>query len=209
MKNTKNTKAAKALNVTIHDLAALAAASRRVLSRHYIDSTVCIAATRHGLALLHAMGMKARPLLTEVEAHCPTGSVAVLHDSAGLGLAGHLVIQVEMAGEHYILDLSAFQFDRPQHGLDVPEGVLTPVRRGRIPTHSPIPVLAGREFLAIDRTGRTTTILYFPHPQPALARWESAPDWVASSSEKKRRHEMVVRDLQSVLVAARTVQPVS
>jgi len=122
-------------------LAAMERVSWRVLSQCFRPDC-CIAATRIGIEALKPFGIAARPMPTkcvimneayhqwvrgEVPEPDPNSARILVIDETctGDGYAGHVVLVGKVQGTPFLLDLSIFQFNRPQKNIHIdPEGLL-------------------------------------------------------------------------------------
>jgi len=177
---------------------ALSRVARPVLEAEGLQATCCVAATHAGLDVLKAWGVKAKPALVEAyacnkvwldgtgipgSAYC----VAIDKDSEGEGLNGHLVILGKTTKRHFLLDLSAWQMDRPQKKIIVPTGVL-------IDTHGPL-MPGWATYAPLPQDGK---VFYQEHPAPAQARWQNAGDWRLPTPKHRELHAATVRNLRDV-----------
>jgi hypothetical protein len=110
----------------------------------------CIAATAIGLEVFRHFGVSARPIALELQLFSPTvtawilanhergpldwqqapkGTVLVIGPESGKlsadGYNGHLVVGID----GWLVDLDARQFNRPEHGLELPAAVMIPADR--------------------------------------------------------------------------------
>lgn len=86
----------------------------------------CISATRVGIEALKSFGIAGRPMPTKVASlnTARTYSQVIDDTCEGPGYSGHLVIVGKVKGQSFLLDLSAAQLDRPEHGIKVPGAIL-------------------------------------------------------------------------------------
>ncbi len=176
-------------------LAALALASCLVLSRYYI-AQCCIAATKVGVQVLREWGIEARPLLVGVTARCPSTAfspayeVIIDHRSSkkcgGPGLSGHLVIAGRVGAKEFLLDLSAYQMDRPERGLHVPRGIYVAVDKLSLP-------------LAVDTGDSQSVVTYERHRSPKHSRWRDTPDWLLPNEMYKNAFSAACNDLRRLV----------
>ena len=140
----------------------------------------CIGATRIGLRVLQRFGIAGQPTVTLAlagnasfkrwvdggQVGDPASDARFVgideHATPAAGFAGHLIITGKAQGEHYLLDLSAPQLDRPEKGIFVPGPVLLRFDR---PFEALTVTLSDGAFLTYEQ-----------HPNKALS-FEQAPDW--------------------------------
>jgi len=171
-------------------LAALAKVARSVLQQFYRNDC-CVAATRVGVTLLESWGFRnVKPILTraiacntqwvqglrEVPAHIVTVDV----DSPGPGIAGHLCLTGKIGSQKFLLDLSAFQLNRPSKGILVPEAMMVELSKP----------LVGDWGVQVDLYdgGR---LFWGAHPRPEKVPWSSASDWVMPKTRQRVVHDDV------------------
>lgn len=173
---------------TVQRIEALARVSRDVLSLHF-SPDCCVAATRAGLDVLAGWGVEATPALVRA---CAVNQ-AWLNGSRELGVAAIVLIDCETSNDgkvaghlvittrKYLLDLSAWQFDRPTKGIRVASGLAV--------------TASGRSLRASLRGGGA--VMYGPHPHPDKVSWENAPDWALADERHQQQHRLVVQELRS------------
>lgn len=173
-------------------LEALAFVARPVLSDHY-KANCCIAATKAAIAICKSWGIPASPLLVEMQVASPTRILRI--DSNPIpgrtGLWGHLVARVDTGGVSYIVDLSAYQLDRPEHGIRIPSGLLLP-----------LPESPDGSVLVRARNG-VAVLTYSRHARPSSTPWVHLPDWSLETPRHRLAHERVVRGLLDAVASAR------
>lgn len=160
--------------------------ARPILSGHFHDRC-CVAATRAAIDVCAAWGLRAKAQLVEFDAVSPTWSVGVTHEPipGDTGIPGHLVCLVQVGKSGYILDLAAYQADRPEHGLSVPTGLFLPVRANR---------LKGDRLITGAKNGETV-VRYIEHRRPETP-WAYAPDWRLPTAAHAATHRRVVSELR-------------
>jgi hypothetical protein len=172
---------------TSRRIEALAAVARDVLSRRF-SPDCCVAATRAGLDVLTGWGVEAEPRFVKACAvnrpwingsRDPDIAYMVMidcEDAPDHKIAGHLVI----ATRNRLIDLSAWQFDRPERGIHVASGLV---------------LTSGRELrIALPGGG---AVAYGRHPHPESTRWMSAPDWTLPFVRHQEQHRMLVQELRA------------
>jgi hypothetical protein len=167
-------------------LVALTNGCRGVMSQ-YLTDNCCIAATRIGIAVLQTLGVrKVRAVLVGAMAYNEPFARGVRDPPAAIimldtrprpegGLSGHLVIYAKVGSVWMLVDLSAYQMDRPQKGIHVESGVLVPLS-GALPQHDwsvrmPLP--------------RGGAIEYGAHPHPEIVDWWRSPNWSLPDREHR------------------------
>ena len=193
-------------------VATLAHVARPTFEGMGLRPDCCVAATRAGLDVLEAWGIKARPVLCEAVA-CniafragsrDPATAFVVQIDAGIniregeremrehasetGLLGHVIIAAKVPGRHMLIDLSAYQFDRPSRGIHVPNAL----------------AFDSRGSIALRRKWDTSVelknggmMLYRPHPAPELAPFREARDWMLPSAQEQATHREVVGSLKA------------
>lgn len=174
---------------------ALARVCRGVQSRHFIDAC-CIAASRTGLDVLAALGMrKVRPLLVVtvacnrhlLDGLCEPPAAYIMTDwqtPRPGGLAGHLVLVGKVGSQRLLVDLSAYQMDRPARGIHVEGGIVALVDKP-IGVRDPLEV-------TLSEGGR---LYYSLHPDPLRAPWQRSPNWTIPTSEHRAAFATVAAEL--------------
>jgi hypothetical protein len=169
----------------------LAAIAPAVL-REYLEDRCCIAATRAALSLCDSWRIKAYPVLCVVRAanapyvaHAPGAyALDISTDPTSDGLAGHVVAVGKSGSTKFLLDLSAYQFHRPDHGVECPGGVYVELGAPlRVPWDMRVPLEQGG------------ILIYRSHPRPELAPFETTDNWSLPDQRQKWRHERLVREL--------------
>lgn len=198
-------------------LVALAFVARSVLEGEIgLGADCCVAATRAGLDVLEAWGIKARPLLCEAAAcnaayrsgnRDPERAYVVQIDSGietkpaeremrehpddRQGLHGHLVIAANLPkGRHALLDLTAFQFDRPTRHISVPTGLVASTRG---------PIVPGTKWTVYADLPQLAMLMWREHPNAsdARARYETCGDWKHPTPFHRECHARTVGLLKS------------
>lgn len=173
---------------------ALSHVARYVLERHCIDAC-CIPATRGALDVLEQWGIPGKPLYTEaaaanaqwargdreppawcvlISAEPPNDGVPTINvplPDGRPGFHGHLVVVGKMGSRKYLLDMSAWQMDRPAKGIVVPRAVAIEVSKpftGKWEVSGPLPG-GGR-------------LVYGAHPRAEGREWEASPNWNPAKS---------------------------
>lgn len=182
---------------------AMAVHAREVLSPHVTD-TCCVAATRVGLTVLEELGVRARPHLVAMAAFNAPFAAGLRAPPAAIistdvrtqrpgFLAGHLVIVGKVAGRRFLLDLSAYQADRPERAIHVPTGIC---------------VVVGPSF--VERRGWKLDValyegghcVYCEHPHPFRMPWKESPNWTLPTREHREAYDAMVRGFRECAAAA-------
>lgn len=175
---------------------AMADASR-VAFRPLFNDNCCVIATRVGLHVLAQWGLKARPVLAIAGAfnreaaaggqEPPAAYVRTCnpHDpTKPEGLAGHVVIVGKVGSKKFLLDLSAYQMDRPQKRIHVPTGIAMLLTTPLVADWTVSAPLAGEGFVAYAR-----------HPHPELVPWERSAGWTLPTPAHRRNFDQAVVNL--------------
>jgi hypothetical protein len=173
--------------------------SCRGIQTQYFSDDCCVAATRAGLFVLETLGVrKARPLLVAASAangdyvrglrEPPAAYVTIDCDTTRPHcVAGHLVLVGKAGSNKFLLDLSAYQMDRPHKGIHVVGGVGI--------TFDKSLALAGDDWrieCALSQGGR---LCYGPHPDPEHVPWQRSPNWTLPTPLHRETHRKVAREL--------------
>jgi len=169
---------------------ALARVARSALAP--LRENCCVAATKLGIDLLESWSVQAKPLYCTVAAENADKSYAVTIDDSSLGfgegLCGHLVIAGKAGSQKFLLDLSAYQMDRPKRGIIITSGVLAPRER---------PIIGSWAIgLMLPQGGH---LFYKNHPREADREWESAGDWRLHTLERRWNHEQLLSRLRAAV----------
>lgn len=166
-------------------LDALSDAAQPALSPFYTRNC-CADATALALSILSDWSIEAKPLLVRagafnrawVQGERTKEATAVMIDTENFseeeGIQGHLVCVGKVGSKKFLLDMSAWQFDRPDRGVHVPSGVLA------IPSDSckHFKGFTGKWSIAGELT-KGGCIMWGSHPRPDEVNWERAPSWTA------------------------------
>lgn len=180
----------------------LAQCARGVLDLVYTPDC-CIAATRAGLSVLDALGIKARPrYVLAVAANAewiadthtgymfgrtPPAWAVMIDPDETINLkkiGGHVVIVGKVGSSKFLLDLSAYQFNRPARGIHIPEARLVGFRKPLVGSWAVGSQLAGGGLLG-----------WRAHPKEHASTWQQAPDWTLPAEQHRRTHGAVVEQL--------------
>jgi hypothetical protein len=175
----------------------------RLAHQGLLSSDCCVYATRTGLTVLERWGIKAKPLLCNVTASNreaaygdptkPTAwSVAIDCDQQPQGIAGHLVIVGKVGSQKFLLDLSAYQMNRPGKGIHIRSGVAARAAK---------PFTGNwRLGLQLEEDG---ALVYSRHPAPEGVPWASSPNWTLPTARHRATAAEVVARLR--ILSARTL----
>lgn len=185
-------------------LLGLAEEAKRILEPH-ADKRCCVFGTRVGLEVLRRWNIPARPQLVAVrvvnerflrseqgaaELRCGWEVSEVTHD--GLGLDGHLVIIAKVGLEEYLVDLTAFQFERQDYEIGVHAGLVLRIENGHVD---------GRKTYAVARQTMTGAVIQYGEHlhDDETAEWRKTTDWLLTTPE----HSKAYRACLSAMLAIR------
>lgn len=196
-------------------VAALVVVARDALSR-WCGPTCCVSATLAGIDVLRGWGLKAMPLYTETIAAnrewvagartAPAYSVmiglaepdreaGIVDNREGDGFNGHLVIYGKSGSQKFLIDLSAWQMDRPQRRVHVPIAVGIEVDKPCVGLWAAATTLSDGGL-----------VTYRTHPLAHTREWETSPDWSLTSELHQRAHHGIVHDMREYAYAALTAR---